>query len=576
MNMEEQRKRINGLTGKALEALQKEFLVIGKRHIKVWHAWLALGVVAGIVGGVLLVANRSGKFEKIMAQQFSLEDTLEDTIEVYISNTPSNILSANPISGNQRAELFLEGVSQTNPSFTVTAEVVYDDSANPRWTINNVNYSSIPSGYTPPQILIDNGSNFSFNGYTLQFVAVKSGGADVYRMTWRISGTATSDVAPVLLPRFVSFPWRDQKKGYVIKAQDIENPNGGSNDPYGPDDINLKSSLDSLTDAIERMSNHAIQASYEIKEASHGMPNNPSGLEMTKAALQSLGIDRTNYNAAFDWVVYTMYTSAFPGYNRTPNGMFPLSDDCPQCGPGAIYMDITWGAPLRDKTTLLHEFGHGLGFSHPEVNLGCENAEGIIRIEDIFNECSQTSRDHDNNMGAGVGFWWSPIERAILGWLKGTQVTLVTESGIYDVYSDNADFTSSPDKPLILQILTEFDGQADFLYITVPNVANVNSIDDANINEEERTYLSQGIQLSAANADPRSGGRHGLSRFSMNELVYSNNSNNSDLREAIVKNTIQPGEEVHVKSGKAGIIIKHLERAGDRATVSVTLPPDID
>ena len=46
----------------ALGALQKDFVVIGKTRVKGWHAWLLIGIAAGIAAGVVLVANRSGDF----------------------------------------------------------------------------------------------------------------------------------------------------------------------------------------------------------------------------------------------------------------------------------------------------------------------------------------------------------------------------------------------------------------------------------------------------------------------------------------------------------------------------------
>lgn len=58
--MDEQK---NNLGDRALKSLQKEFIVVGKTSIKGWHAWLTLGVIAGITAGVLFVANRGGEFE---------------------------------------------------------------------------------------------------------------------------------------------------------------------------------------------------------------------------------------------------------------------------------------------------------------------------------------------------------------------------------------------------------------------------------------------------------------------------------------------------------------------------------
>ncbi len=48
----------------ALESLKKDFIVVGKTRVRSWHAWLAIGLAAG----VLFVANRSGEFEAGSAQ----------------------------------------------------------------------------------------------------------------------------------------------------------------------------------------------------------------------------------------------------------------------------------------------------------------------------------------------------------------------------------------------------------------------------------------------------------------------------------------------------------------------------
>lgn len=98
--MEEPKKRINGLTGKALEALQKEFVVIGKTHIKAWHAWLILGLVAGIASGVLFVANRTGNFSGIFAATPQVTSTVELYLPSYLPESwrhPRKIFSGREV-----------------------------------------------------------------------------------------------------------------------------------------------------------------------------------------------------------------------------------------------------------------------------------------------------------------------------------------------------------------------------------------------------------------------------------------------------------------------------------------------
>ena len=56
-------KPINHLVERAFNALKKEYMIIGKTHVRAWHAWLFIGLAVGVVVGIILIANRSGKFE---------------------------------------------------------------------------------------------------------------------------------------------------------------------------------------------------------------------------------------------------------------------------------------------------------------------------------------------------------------------------------------------------------------------------------------------------------------------------------------------------------------------------------
>lgn len=51
------------VAGKALAGLSKNFIMIGRRNVIAWKAWLVIGLVAGISLGVMIVANRSGKVD---------------------------------------------------------------------------------------------------------------------------------------------------------------------------------------------------------------------------------------------------------------------------------------------------------------------------------------------------------------------------------------------------------------------------------------------------------------------------------------------------------------------------------
>src|SRR3989344_7273558 len=63
MNDTEPEKDQTAAADRALRAIGKDFVIVGKTSVRVWHLWLATGILAGAVAGVLAVANRSGEFD---------------------------------------------------------------------------------------------------------------------------------------------------------------------------------------------------------------------------------------------------------------------------------------------------------------------------------------------------------------------------------------------------------------------------------------------------------------------------------------------------------------------------------
>jgi hypothetical protein len=102
----------------ALSALQKDFVVIGKTRVKGWHAWLLIGVVAGITAGILLVASRSGEIEKGLAQgptsiQIVVAEKAQDSTN--LGNSKQNLVLAQsfviPAPDNPSSTVVIEKVS---------------------------------------------------------------------------------------------------------------------------------------------------------------------------------------------------------------------------------------------------------------------------------------------------------------------------------------------------------------------------------------------------------------------------------------------------------------------------------
>lgn len=47
------------------KTLSREYVVVGHRRVRAWHAWLAIGLVAGAVAGILFVAARTSEEESL-------------------------------------------------------------------------------------------------------------------------------------------------------------------------------------------------------------------------------------------------------------------------------------------------------------------------------------------------------------------------------------------------------------------------------------------------------------------------------------------------------------------------------
>lgn len=490
--------------------------------------------------------------------------TIDDSVEMFMTETPSYLLTAYEGFGPVSANLSLVGTSQTDPSFTITAVATLNPSQD--WSVGQIVTSAIPAGYTAPQFIVD--VNPAFNGFRSWSLGVKTGGTEAYRMTWKITGQAADNVRPVLLPRFASMPWIGEKKGYVLKGRNTEAFDPGQY-PYGPGNVNLTTMLDKMSDAIRRMSNNKVAMTYEIKEARVDSFDCNS-IRMTDALLESLGINETNYQNHYQWIVTTLYPSLLAAcpLNQTPNGLSNAPQH-PHVGPGAWEPDISYPNGSFWSSILQHEFGHGITLSHPQTLYNCAaTSPDHVVPEGLFYDCGDQTRTLDSNMGPAAGTWWNPIERARLGWLEGSQVTLVTESGTYDLYSDRDDFTSDPAEPLILQVLVSVNGVAHYVYLTLPNAQNVYDIREQLGNSQPiREEYLHGVQMSAGRLD--TGFSTGLGKASHSFFTYSYNGNNGSLFERLARNTIQPGDQVHLKWPGTDVLIKNISREGRHARVQV-------
>ncbi|TSC92395.1 MAG: hypothetical protein CEN91_466 [Candidatus Berkelbacteria bacterium Licking1014_85] len=98
---------------------------------------------------VVVVRNRLAPAEG----RLPVEKTFSDIVEVYMSQTPSNLIGVSEDDNPQSAHLNLTGVSQTAPSFTITTDATF---SNAQWVVSNIQTSgTVPSGYDWPQFDTD-------------------------------------------------------------------------------------------------------------------------------------------------------------------------------------------------------------------------------------------------------------------------------------------------------------------------------------------------------------------------------------------------------------------------------------
>lgn len=410
---------------------------------------------------------------------------IDETIEVLVAENTSSLLVANDNYGlPNNSSLRLEGTSLTTPPFTISADIAFENG----WKVSNYQNSPITSGYYKPSFNYSSFTIYSSRSPGLHYLTL-SGSLNWYKMRIRIYGTTNDDVTVAAIDGFAIVPWTGSKHGYVLKGRDVESYS--PNDPnYNDDTITLQAIYDYIGDNYRRKSNGILQADYDVKEAY--TPFDPSWAgqncenlrnEISSRLLSSLGINGSNYRNYYDWESVTLYKTMMNKMQcGRPQGYSVFA-------PGFWYPDVMWGfytdGPPGYKTEILkygqqiatHEFGHGLYLQHPRVNLYCSSttSRDAIKEDELYGSCSQWEYAAFSNMG-GSGIndgprndsnWWSPIEKARVGWLKGTQKKLVTESGTYDLYSENADLSSDPTKPLLLQILVKRGNSPDFVYLNM-------------------------------------------------------------------------------------------------------------
>tara|TARA_Y100000310_G_scaffold53139_1_gene48739 strand:+ start:615 stop:5924 length:5310 start_codon:yes stop_codon:yes gene_type:complete len=513
---------------------------------------------------------------------------MDDKVEVYMSETPHNLICLYQQLGPHKAELHIKGISQTDPSFSVEADLTYDydkhyesgnyyPSKEGKWIVENIVYSEMPQGYLEPII-----REFGWPRYTYdstECVQVQAGDDYEYRMTWEIKGSATKGVRPNPIMYTKPFPWAGDKKVLVLKARHEENIDPNELISPGLSEDQLKERLNNFFGAFSQMSNGMLNFDYDIIEAMDPSPDTSKdycslyskcGSNMVKRILGNIGIDESNFQEdEYDHTFITFYRSMYDylgGSRRLGSAGSSQrgSYKCKQC-EWSYYLPSVFGLHDLMRRFIFAFDVYGDTVSYNFNGAGPENVMEDHLFFDYKNKYFYLS----TLLGYG-SMRLSPLTRSIFGWISGSQVELITESGVYDVYSDKDDMSYQDGEPIILQIAVKRSSsdKTEFVYVTVPNLDHASPIEELSDNEKYGSvniwnygyedYYEDGIQIWTQRSDKMFQG-------------YSSNldAQSGDHWKAGLGSPILPGTELNLKWENTNIKIKHLERNGRHARIEV-------
>ena len=169
------------LTSHLLSSLKKEYMIVGRRRIKSWHAWLMIGLVAGATAGVTLVTNRSGRLEQSHAsdlpavsiktdQMDALQrasDSLYALLEEYHVNSRPEIEQQMRDMAKARLDM-LEDLVKKNPQTALDKRIPQSERRQYPLVVQNELEKDIDIGGTLRVVHSDNlKNNISLTTYTL-------------------------------------------------------------------------------------------------------------------------------------------------------------------------------------------------------------------------------------------------------------------------------------------------------------------------------------------------------------------------------------------------------------------------
>lgn len=143
-----------GITGRVLAALRKEYVLVGRRHVRSWHAWFIIGIILGITVGIIIIIRgdlleQSGATKNvpvIIKRQITTRKQVKRFNPLPQNTAPFRYRSA--IAG--REQVFSGGVVRSIGRNTLQVDAVVYDATISGWRARSITipYISIRKVYS--------------------------------------------------------------------------------------------------------------------------------------------------------------------------------------------------------------------------------------------------------------------------------------------------------------------------------------------------------------------------------------------------------------------------------------------
>ncbi len=530
--------------------------------------------------------------------------TLPAQYQTYITDQPANLIAEDQFTPNETADLFVRGRAKENSSFTILARIKLNETDNDsKWQIVSQEITgTVPEGYSAPELIAEAPyiQSQSINGpiiYKKHVLVKHKENTRNYLMDWIVYGKASDTIVPVLIPSVLVNPWTGKKHGWVTqwyrknsKPEDF-NPNY-----YGVNDEKLKMFADNVTNILNRLSGGKAVVDYEIVKQAEEVSETETDTttkcrSLSGKYLSSRGITVSNKLSHFQWFLETWSSELL---KIAPNCSKPQGNSNGPASPGTYFPNIfsmqnnISGLTSADVPSdmmsyiAIHEIGHGIQLmgSHPTINAPDPSAKkGIIENADrLFKVANYSGPFEDVLSGNYNDYYINPISKITAGWLDGSQVKYTTQSGLYELYTDEEKNVSNryypnTGKPLVLVVPINVKGMVDYLFLTIANKLATDRYYDSDT--RRRSLQNEGLRLSTIIGPMNS--RQGLGKSAIQIVV---NSYNADLirpeeeSEATHNHTIPKNATMNIRFEDNNILIQNMGRIedpikGDFATVKI-------